>query len=162
MLPPLTDRLAIYLNDHLAGATIGLELARRAAANNRSTNYGPPLAELAEEIERDRDALLEIMARLSVGRDMLRVLAAWGAEKLGRLKLNGELLGYSPLSRLEELEMLSLGVEGKLALWQTLRRALAGEPRLDGVDLPALIERARAQRRALERTRRRAADESLS
>ena len=57
--------------------------------------------------------------------------------------------------------MLSLGVEGKLALWQALRRALAGDPRLDGIDLPTLVERARAQRRTLERQRRRAADEVL-
>lgn len=34
--------LAIYLNDHLAGATAGLELARRA----RGRNAGTPLGEL--------------------------------------------------------------------------------------------------------------------
>ena len=38
---------------------------------------------------------------------------AWSAEKFGRLKLNGQLSGYSPLSRLEELEILALVAEGK-------------------------------------------------
>jgi hypothetical protein len=161
MSPSPTDRLSIYLNDHLAGATAGVELARRAAASNRSNGYGRVLADLAEQIERDRELLLEIMARLSVRRDRLKVLASWSAEKLGRLKLNGELLRYSPLSRLEELEFLSIGVEGKLALWQALRRTYGDDRRLQGVDLDALIERARSQRRRLERQRRGAAEEAL-
>jgi hypothetical protein len=41
-------------------------------------------------------------------------------EKAARLKLNGHLLARSPLSSLEELEMLRLGVEGKAAGWRTL------------------------------------------
>ena len=32
--------LSIYLNDHLAGATIGVELARRIRARNRGTPLG--------------------------------------------------------------------------------------------------------------------------
>lgn len=47
---------------------------------------------------------------------------AWAAEKLVRLKLNGRLRGYSPLSRLLELEMLHIGITGKLELWQALQR----------------------------------------
>src|SRR6266511_4644919 len=69
MAPLSTDLLAIYLNDHLAGATAGAAVARRAAASNSSTAYGDVLADLAREIERDREALVEIMDRLSVGRD---------------------------------------------------------------------------------------------
>ena len=33
-------RLDIYLNDHFAGATVGLELARRAARENAGTSLG--------------------------------------------------------------------------------------------------------------------------
>ncbi len=54
------------------------------------------------------------MEKLQVKRDHLKVLAGWVAEKLGRLKPNGQLLGYSPLSRLVELEALALGITGKL------------------------------------------------
>ncbi len=162
MLPGGASRLSIYLNDHLAGATAGVELARRAAGNNRSTGYGPVLSELSDDVDRDREALVEIMKRLGIGRDRLKLLASWGAEKAGRLKLNGQLLGYSPLSRLVELEMLSLGVEGKLALWLSLRRTHGADPRLGGIDLDALIDRARSQRRRLERQRLRAADEALA
>ena len=155
------DRLSIYLNDHLAGATVGVQLARRAAGSNRKTGYGQVLAALAEEIEADRETLVEVMGRLSVGRDHLKVALGWGAEKAGRLKLNGALLGYSPLSRLEELEALALGVEGKLALWQTLRHTHGMDARLRGVDFEDLIRRARAQRRRLERQRIRAARDAL-
>ena len=101
------------------------------------------------------------MRRLSVGHDHLKTALAWGAERAGRLKFNGQLLGYSPLSRLEEIEALSLGVEGKLALWRALRSTQGSDPRLAEVDLDELIDRARSQRRRLERLRTRAADEAL-
>jgi hypothetical protein len=156
------DRLSIYLNDHLAGATAATRLARRAAANNRSTPYGEALDALAEELEQDRRTLVEVMRRLSVGQDRLKVALAWGAEQASRLKLNGELLRYSPLSRLEELEALSLGVEGKLALWKALQQTHGDDPRLGGVDLGVLVARAQSQRRRLERQRARAADEALA
>ena len=162
MLPFQSDRLAIYLNDHLAAATAGVELARRAAASNRSNDYGRVLDELSEEIGTDREKLKEVMRRLSVGPDRAKVAAAWTGEKIGRLKLNGQFRGYSPLSRLVELEGLSVGVEGKLALWQALRRRFADDPRLRGVDFGELVDRARAQRRRLERQRERAAEEALA
>jgi hypothetical protein len=161
MTPVSTDRLSIYLNDHLAGATAGLELARRASANNRSTDYGRVLTELVAEIDQDRNALMELMKRFSINRDRVKLLLSWGVEKVGRLKLNGTILHYSPLSRLEELELLALGVEGKLALWQALRVSYGTDPRLGGIDLEALIKRARSQRRRLERQRLRAAEEAL-
>ena len=34
-IPGQSSHLAVYLNDHLAGATAGVELARRAARSNR-------------------------------------------------------------------------------------------------------------------------------
>ena len=56
------------------------------------------------QIEEDVDALRDLMARLGVKPDRVKEAMGWTAEKLGRLKLNGQLLGYSPLSRLVELE----------------------------------------------------------
>jgi hypothetical protein len=151
--------LAIYLNDHMAGSTGGVELARRAAASNRGSPYGEALAGLKTEIEDDRAALASIMARLGVRVDPARRAIAWGAEKVGRLKLNGQLTGYSPLSRLEEIEILELGVTGKLLLWEALGRTLP-----DGIsedELAGLADRARDQRRRLEELRLRAASDAL-
>ncbi len=153
------SKLGIYLNDHYAAATGAVQLARRAAASNRETQYGHALADLATEIEEDRQALKLLMQRLGVRSDPAKAAVAWSAEKLGRLKLNGQLSGYSPLSRLEELEILSLGVEGKLAVWQALQQAV--DHGIAEAELETLIKRARAQRRRLERYRLQAAVEAL-
>ncbi len=142
--------LEIYLNDHLAGATAIRELGRRAARSNRGSAYGPLLERLAAEIDEDRDSLLEVIKALGVGIDRVKLAAGWGAEKLGRLKLNGRLRGYSPLSRVVELEGLALGISGKLALWRTLRALAPHEPRLEAFDLDALIVRAERQLDELE------------
>jgi hypothetical protein len=153
--------LAIYLNDHLAGATAGRELARRAAGSNDGSEYGPFLSQLAVEIDRDRESLLTIMRALDVRVDRLKVAAAWSAEKLARLKPNGRLTGYSPLSRLIELEALALGVHGKLALWRSLEEA-TGSVRAGDQDLAELQRRAATQLEQIEVHRRRAAAEALS
>jgi hypothetical protein len=144
----VSNLLAIYLNDHLAGSTVGVELARRARGSNAGTELGDFLAELTVEIEEDRATLEEIMDAVGAGRDRLKVTGAWAGEKLGRLKLNGSWLSYSPLSRVVELEGLRLGVEGKACLWRMLREL--ADPRLSGFDLDALIERAERQRDGLE------------
>jgi hypothetical protein len=155
------NRLAIYLNDHLAAATGAVALARRVRSSNRTNTYGATLSELAGEIERDRRVLIDVMERLSVGPDRLKITASWMTEKIGRLKLNGELVHYSPLSRLEELELLWLGVQGKLSLWEALRITHGSDARLRGVDFDEAIARARSQRRRLDRLRRRAALDAL-
>ena len=143
--------LATYLNDHLAGSTVGVELARRARGSNEGSPLGDFLAELAIEIDEDREALKEVMAAVGAGQDRIKVAGAWAGEKVGRLKPNGRLLGYSPLSRVVELEGLRLGVEGKACLWRMLREL--GDPRLDGFDFDALIARAERQRDGLEQRR---------
>jgi hypothetical protein len=153
--------LAIYLNDHLAAAISARELARRAAASNRDSDYGPFLTELADEIESDRQALLGIMRRLGVGVDRIKLVGGWSAEKLGRLKLNGRLLGYSPLSRLIELELLELGVHGKLALWRSLQRLGRDELASRDLGLAALVSRAEHQLEQIEAHRLRAAADAL-
>jgi hypothetical protein len=153
--------LGTYLNDHLAGSTAGRELARRAAANNRGSPLGEFLSELAREIEQDRDTLLLLMRRLDVRVDRLKVLGGWTLEKVARLKPNGKLLGYSPLSRLLELEGLTLGVRGKLALWRALSEIQTEQPALAAADLAALQVRAERQLSALQRSCREAAAEAL-
>jgi hypothetical protein len=156
------DLLGIYLNDHLAGATAGVELAHRMARSQAGPGSAGTLQGLAAEIARDRSALRDIMAGLGVPVRAYKVAAGWIGEKAGRLKPNGRLRSRSPLSNLEELEMLRLGVEGKAAGWRTLRVLADGDPRLDAARLEGLITRARDQANLLEELRVRAADEVLA
>ena len=154
--------LAIYLNDHLAGATAGRELARRAVRSSRGSSHGFFLADLADQIDADRGSLLAIMRVLNVRVDRVKVLGGWGAEKLGRLKFNGQLLGDSPLSRIVELEALSLGVHGKLALWRTLQELELAELSSASVALADLIARAEQQLAGLESHRLQAVAQAFS
>lgn len=154
------DLLTIYLNDHLAGATAGVELARRLRGSNRDDpEFGPALAALCAEIEADREVLKASMDQLGVGQSKLKPLAAILAERLGRLKLNGQLRGYSPLSRLDELELLQIGVAGKRRLWRALEHTHASD--LPDFELDALAERATGQLRRLEALHLKAADLAL-
>jgi hypothetical protein len=150
----------IYLNDHLAGSTVGLSLAKRTLGSNRGTQFEPFLERLATEIDEDRETLREIMRALDVGENRVKKLVPLVAERAGRLKLNGSLFGYSPLSRLVEFEGLALGIAGKLGLWVALQQG--EEPRLASFDLKALEARARAQRDGIEDSRREAARIALS
>src|SRR4051794_33696236 len=140
---PNDKLLAIYLNDHLAGATGGLELAKRALGSNRDTQFEPALERLVREIDEDCERLKDIMAVLRTGEDRLKTIGAFVFEKVGRLKLNGSWLSYPPLSRLIELEALSAGVTGKLGLWLALQQV--ADRRLERFDLPGLEQRARDQ-----------------
>ncbi len=140
--------LAIYLNDHLAGSTVGLELARRAQGASEGTELGRFLTQLVTEIDEDREVLQAVMAKLDVNRDSVKVAFGWAAEKVGRLKLNGQITGSSPLSSVVELEGLTLGVDGKARLWRMLREL--ADPRLSEFDFDAFLARAKDQRDALE------------
>jgi hypothetical protein len=156
------ELIGIYLNDHLAGATAGTALAHRVARSHGDAASQATLQRLAGEINADRRALLEIMALLGVPVRHYKTTAAWLGERVGRLKFNGRLRTRSPLSDLEELELLRLGVEGKAAGWRTLRELAGAEPRLSPARLDELLTRARAQADQLEELRVRAASQLLS
>jgi hypothetical protein len=115
---------------------------------------------LVEEIAEDRQTLHEFMDIIDTGPDRIKVAGGWIIEKLGRLKLNGQLIGYSPLSRLVELESLSLGVEAKRMMWVAL---LETQPeRFGDGRLRELIARAERQHAGVEEHRRRAARETFA
>lgn len=155
-----TKLLAIYLNDHFAGAVVGVELCRRLmSSNSGASELGQPLAELCEEIEADRKTLARLMEQLGIRRSMVKPAAAWVAEKLGRFKLNGQLTGYSPLSRLAEIEGLVIGITGKMQMWRALERTLGSSQA--GFDFGLLAERAIRQRDRAEDLHAIAASQAL-
>jgi hypothetical protein len=155
-----SDLLGIYMQDHFAGSTAGVELAKRAAKSNEGTELGDALAVVAKEVDEDRESLRRIMDSYGARADPLKNAGAWTLEKAGRLKPNGRLLSYSPLSRMIELEGLVLGITGKLGLWQALREVLGDQ--YAGEDLAQLAERAEGQRNTLEPFRRAAARDAFA
>ena len=144
------EALAAYLNDHLAGAAAGIELAEKLLDNNQGTELGQVMATLHADISEDRDALKELMRHLDLDRHPVKEAAGWMLEKVSRLRLNPAMTGSAELTRMQEAEALSLGIEGKLSMWLALKEAAATDRRLAVTDYDHLIERARGQRRALE------------
>jgi hypothetical protein len=155
---PMRAPLAIYLNDHLLGATSGTELARRIAKQHAMSPAGAALVRVADEIAQDRGALLRIMRDLGVPVRRYKMGVGWLLEKAGRAKTNGFLVRRAPLSSVLELEALRVGVEGKRLMWQALR-ALSGPQSavLDEEQLTQLLRRAREQSGTLEELQLKAA-----
>ena len=156
------DRLlGIYMNDHLAGSAFGISLAHRIAEQHEQGGEEDETAAVAREIEEDRDTLVALMRRLDVRPKRSRQIVAHPRERLGRVKLSGALVRRSPLSRLEELETMRIGVTGKLQLWRALKLVAPSHSRLDEQELDRLIQRAESQIERLERLRLDAARESF-
>ena len=152
----------VYLNDHLAGATFGADLARRLEFQTEGTDFQPEMSRLAAEIEADLDTLNDLMQRIGSTRNPTKQVTAWVAEKASRVKLTGLTSPSDELGTFLSLEALSLGVEGKAALWTTLRELRDQYPELLSTDLEDLLQRAQLQRQVLETERTAAAKRSLT
>ena len=148
---PFEALLAIYVRDHLAGAAGGVALARRAAGTTRQLDpqAATTLSRLVREIDEDGRALRRCATALGIRQPRLRALSASIAERLGRMKLNGQLLGTSALSPVLELELLIMAVTGKARGWRNLA-TLAPDGVPDDIDLEALEQRSLQQRAQLE------------
>ena len=144
--------LHIYLQDHLAGATFGLELVQRCHRNNEGTEFAEPLAELTVEIAEDRRTLRRIMHDVGADVSRTKVAIGWTLEKIRRLKPNGG-LKYTPLARFLELESLVIGIAGKRAMWQALDDVAASYDRLGPHYFSNLAERADDQLSRVEALR---------
>ncbi|HVM35972.1 MAG TPA: hypothetical protein VM784_11590 [Actinomycetota bacterium] len=145
------EYLRVYLTDHHAADCGGNELARRALSNNEENEVGAALRDhLLPALEQDRETLEKVMERLGMSPQWWKDAAAWAAERVGRLKPNAQLTGYSPLSRFIELEGLGLGVLAKRAMWVTLKELAPNDMRLGEFDFDELIRRADEQHARLE------------
>ena len=159
--PTSHKHLSIYLNDHLGASTAEIELARRIAGENEGTELGTFMDGLVQEIAADRRTLDEVMRTFGVPANPVKTTVAWVGEKIGRLKLNGSLTDYSPLSRVEELEALSLGIDGKRLMWVAFAETPVAE-RIGQDRLAELARRAEQQRAGVERFRRDAARQTFA
>lgn len=145
------DLLTIYLHDHHAGAKGALELLERIEESNSDNTFGQHAKKLRLEFQQDKQVLEDIMAAVDVTPSATKDAGAWVVEKLARLKLNGRVVDYSPLSRVVEFEALAVGLSGRLRLWPALKIARQADERLAGFDFDHLLERTCQQRDDVEK-----------
>ena len=144
------DHLAIYLNDHLAGAVVAVELLQHLERMYAGQAVQRFAADLRADIEVDRRELQKLMASLDVAESRARQATAWLVEKMTMMKLRLDDWAGGDFRLFEALEALSLGIEGKRALWLALQDASASAPSLRQLDYTGLAERAAHQRSRVE------------
>jgi hypothetical protein len=139
----MSDPLATYLHDHLAGSRIALDLLGALAEEHGGEPLGAFAEELRVEIDEDRQTLEDLSALAGPGGTSIKDGLAWLAEKAARVKLRRD-AGHG-LGTLEALETVALGILGKRALWRALAHVAGADSRLQGPDYGQLIARAEAQ-----------------
>jgi len=156
-----SESLATYLNDHLAGSVVALELLDYLEGERAGTAEASILAGVHADIEADRQELEVFMAQRRLTVSEPRKATGWVVEKLSEIKLRLDDPGDGALQRLEALEAVSLGIAGKQALWHALAAAVEDAPELNELDYARLVRRAEAQRQVVEPLRLDAAREAL-
>ncbi len=147
------EHIATYLNDHLAGSVVAVELMENLESVYAGTPIADFIAKLRADIETDREELRALMGRLKISESRTRKASAWLAEKVAELKLRLDDPTRGDLRLLQSLEALSLGIEGKKSLWLALSAAAEVSPFLRIADYERLKQRAEEQRTRVE-TRR--------
>src|ERR1700674_4430080 len=152
--------LTNYMKDHFAGSVAAVELLNHLISSHRGKTHEQFFIRLKEEVAEDQEVLQGLLHDLDSGGGALRNTTAFLSEKLARIKLLLEDPSGGQLARLEKLEALALGIDGKRALWRSL---LAGAeiPALEKVDFAKLDQRAEDQRKRVEDHRIEAAREAF-
>lgn len=156
-----SKHLATYLNDHLAGSEMALELLDHLIATFPNSTASKLDEMIRAEVVSDRGELEAIMANLGIHQSSTRKATAWLGEKLTQLKLRVDDSSAGSFRLFEATELISLGIEGKRGLWQTLSAIAPAVEALSHVDFPRLIRRAQEQRERLEPLRIQAAHASF-
>jgi len=144
----MSDSLATYLHDHLAGSNFAVELLEFLRDQHAGEPLGASAAALLAEIGQDRETLQGIIDRVGGNAPVLKEAAAWVGEKLSELKLSRGAFGT-----FEALEALALGILGKLALWTALEVVAIADTRLRGLDFKRLASSAERQHSKAEALR---------
>jgi hypothetical protein len=155
----MSDPLATYLHDHLAGSNFAIELLK----NLHDQHAGEPLGQFAAviriEIEEERQVLQRIIDQVGNQPPALKEAAAWVLEKLSRFKLTHA--GSGELGTFEALETLGLGILGRAALWRALSVIAPTDARVHGPDFDTLAAGALAQHARVEERRLQVASTAL-
>ena len=100
--------LDTYLNDHMAGAAAGTNLAKMAAEEHQTDEHGPFFSEIYAEISADKDTLEQLIHALGVEESASKAaLAEVGSKLMGPKFTAGD---DDELNAFVTLETLSIGV----------------------------------------------------
>jgi hypothetical protein len=154
------EGLEVYLTDHLAGATAGVNLSQMAAEEHRADEHGAFFGEIASEIKADFETLERLVEELGVGKSATKTAAAEIGSKIMAPKFVGG--DDDELNAFITLETLSMGVEGKVCMWKALKTVEDAYPTLESYDLDELIARGQSQRERIEAARLEIAPQALA
>ena len=143
------EPLHVYLNDHLAGATAGVELVKEASERHDG-ELGAFFAQLADEIISDYNTLTSLMDQMDAHASGAKKVLAKAGSVISESKFSGESMDDPEFGTFLTLETLSIGVEGKRCMWKALDVVKDEYPELASADIGTLIERAQSQRDRLE------------
>jgi hypothetical protein len=146
---------------HFAGSVAAVELLDHLISSNHGKIHEQFFIQLRQEVGEDQEVLRGLLDDLDSGSGALRNTTAFLSEKLARIKLLLEDPSGGQLARLEKLETLALGIDGKRAIWHSLFAAAEEIPALRKVDLARLVQRAGDQRNRVEDLRVEAAREAF-
>ena len=154
-----TKNLTAYLKEHAAGASAALDLLDHLISSHADTPDADFFKEMRVKVNEDKTILDEILGRFEAHESALLNTMTRVGEKAARAKFLLAGADSGEMGRLEALEMLSLGIEGKRVLWLALDAAAI--PELEDMDLPALASVAAGQRELVECRRLTAARNTL-
>lgn len=149
----MSDSLATYLHDHLAGSHFAIRLLDMMIDDFAGEPLGVFAAELRAEVEEDQATLERIVQRVGPTHFNLAEAAGWLAQKASQWKLRRDDDKNGSLGSFESLETLSLGIRGKEALWKALARIRQFDATVPPLDFDELIARAQDQFRRVEERR---------
>jgi hypothetical protein len=147
------EKLATYLNDHIAGSVAAIELLDHLIKEQAGQRLEKFLVDIRDEVNADQEVLRELIRKLEVEESPVRKAGAWMVEKLGRAKITFGGDDPGGLGLLQAFEGLALGITGKKLLWRALSTIEANAPQLQGIDLERLEQRAQEQFERVEKER---------
>ena len=139
----MTEPLRTYLNDHLGGAQIAIQVLEAMCSQHEEHKFRMFAKDLSAEVQADDRTLRAIAESVGSSSSIVKRAGGWLIEKAARMKLGHT--GSQSFEMFESLELLAVGVHGKLCLWKALQAASKLDARLQSFDFEELIRRAREQ-----------------
>jgi hypothetical protein len=148
----MSDPLATYLHDHLAGSHFAIKLLESLHDQYGDEPLGQFALRLKADVTQDQETLQRICDQVGKSQFDLAEAAGWFAEKASKFKLQRD-DSSGGLGTFEALETLALGILGKLSLWHVLPVIREVDARITDNEYHKLALRAEEQYKRVEALR---------